>query len=300
MSITVDEYKIAAINRQTEGVALSLALCTEHHYTYVQGAGAGFVDTTGNRFRCDGHEYENGMIVRLSMTSGTAPQPFTGGTDYYIVGVLRDGTGDWFQLALTSGGAAIDILTGPNSGYYFWNLHRLPITADASLNVISSFGHPFIDGERVIFENTGGGLPGGIVAGTNYYVVNSVAKTSFQVSETKGGAALDITGPGSGTNLCYAPELSAADDVAVWLNREVFSYGASSRQTWTGPTSTDVSGETTVLTITPSGFPVPCRYAYIFRTVAMVNQGDAYQDLGASNTVGISGRSFNVRYYFPT
>ena len=294
------EYKPWAVNRQIEGIAFTLALCTEHHYTYPQGAGSGFVDTSGNRFRCDGHQYENGMIVRFAMSSGTAPAPLSANVDYYIVGVLRDGTGDWFQVSLTSGGAAIDITSGPNSGYYSWRLHRVPCTANAGTDVITATGHPYINGERVTFENVGGGLPSGIAAGSNYYVVGAVPRVSFQISATKGGAALDITGAGSGFNFVYAPELSEVDTADVWLNREVVTYANSSRQTWTGAATTDPTGATITKSITPGGFPIPARYMLIFVTEAgPVITSKWYEDLGSGSNIGLAGRSFAVRDFYP-
>ena len=292
----VNEHRLWALNQQVEGVAFSLALITEKHYTYPQGFGSGFVDTSGNRFRADGHDYENGMIIRLGMMAGTPPAPLTTNVDYYVVGVLRDGTGDWFQVAATNGGAPIDITSGATGGYYFWSLHRLPVTVDAGTDVFSAARHPFVNGERVIFENVGGGLPGGVTANTNYYCRDVVAGVSFKIAATLGGTAIDITSGGSGTQLVYAPPLDATDSAAVWLNRETVTYSTSARQTWTGATATDPTEVTRNVSFTPGGFPIPYRYAYVFITEAgPVYIGKWFEDLGAGAFITLAGRSFAAR-----
>lgn len=292
---TIDEYRLWSINRVVEGVDFSMALVSDRHYTYVQGAANGAIDLAGNRFRTDGHQYTNGMIIRLGMSAGTPPVPLDADVDYYVVNAIPD----YFQVALTSGGAAIDLTAAPVGGSYFWSLYRLPVSVDVGTDTFSAVNHPFVDGERIIFENTGGGLPAGILANTNYYVVNSVADVSFQVSTSLGGSPVNMTGAGSGTQLCYAPELNEADSAATWLNREVFRYGSAFRKTWTGATETNPLGTPEVVIFTPGIHPIPCRWAFIFLTDGMTNVAKWYQDLGAGNVILVSGRSFEVRDFVP-
>ena len=92
------------------------------------------------------------------------------------------------------------------------------ITADNSNDTITLNSHGLNDGDVVHFANTGGGLPGGISAKTIYYVRDKTTNT-FKITATRGGAALDITSNGSGTNSVYknfkAPDSRGRVDVGL-------------------------------------------------------------------------------------
>ncbi len=83
---------------------------------------------------------------------------------------------------------------------------------DVTNNRILAEGHGLVNDNRVVFY--GGAVPTGLVEGTIYFVVGVTAgdPDSFQVSATQGGAAIDITGIGSGQcKFCrIVPEVSAA------------------------------------------------------------------------------------------
>ena len=65
-------------------------------------------------------------------------------------------------------------------------------TASASdTNTFTPTGHRFYDGDRVYVL---GALPGGLPAGTRYYVVGAT-ETTFKLASTLGGDAIDITPP---------------------------------------------------------------------------------------------------------
>lgn len=65
---------------------------------------------------------------------------------------------------------------------------------EASPGVVSWTGHPLSIGSRIRFTTTDT-LPTNIVAGTWYYVIaTGFTANSFQISATKGGAAIDTTG----------------------------------------------------------------------------------------------------------
>lgn len=70
------------------------------------------VDQTNNRILAEGHTLANGNNVVF--IGGTPPTGLTEGTVYFVVGVTASDP-DYFQVSLTSGGAAID-LTGIGSG----------------------------------------------------------------------------------------------------------------------------------------------------------------------------------------
>lgn len=69
------------------------------------------VDLTNDRIYCEGHGYSNGD--KVTFHDGTAPTGLTAGTTYFVVGVTA-GDPDYFQVAATSGGSAIN-LTGQAS-----------------------------------------------------------------------------------------------------------------------------------------------------------------------------------------
>lgn len=67
-------------------------------------------------------------------------------------------------------------------------------------DLITITDHGLTDGQIVQFDNEGGSLPAGLSKDTNYYVVSSTSST-FKVSTTLGGSAVDITAAtGGGTH----------------------------------------------------------------------------------------------------
>jgi|GEM_PF-2081367 len=65
-------------------------------------------------------------------------------------------------------------------------------------DLVSSVDHRLVDDDKFIFE-TAGVLPVGLVAGQEYFVVNSNS-FSFQISNTQGGVAIGLSDVGSGTH----------------------------------------------------------------------------------------------------
>ena len=68
------------------------------------------VNVTSNVFSSTAHPYQNGDVVTLS-TTGTLPAPLVSTRDYWVVERATNS----FKLALTNGGAAIDITTTGSS-----------------------------------------------------------------------------------------------------------------------------------------------------------------------------------------
>lgn len=77
--------------------------------------------------------------------------------------------------------------------------HAVPFTANATTDTLTAKGHPYSNNDIVRLLNSGGALPAGLADKTDYYVVN-VSGDTLQLSATLGGAALDITGAGTGTH----------------------------------------------------------------------------------------------------
>jgi hypothetical protein len=78
-------------------------------------------------------------------------------------------------------------------------------------NTITITSHGFSNGNRLLFTSTGA-VPTGLVAGTQYYVINKTANT-FQISTSIGGSAVSITDVGSGLHTVVRnKDLSASFD----------------------------------------------------------------------------------------
>jgi len=73
----------------------------------------------------------------------------------------------------------------------------------ASPAVISLTNHGFIAGDKVHLKTTGA-LPTGLTLNTDYYVISAgLNANSFQVSTSRGGAAVNTSGSQSGTHIVY-------------------------------------------------------------------------------------------------
>lgn len=70
------------------------------------GAKSFQVDLTNNRVYCEGHGWAADQ--KITFYGAAAPTGLTAGTTYFVVGVTA-GDPDYFQVAATAGGAAIDI-----------------------------------------------------------------------------------------------------------------------------------------------------------------------------------------------
>lgn len=88
--------------------------------------------------------------------------------------------------------------------------YATPFTVDVSTNTLTAAGHPYVNGDVVRGFNTGGALPGGIAARTDYYAIG-VSGSTLQLSATEAGPAIDITSAGTGTHFIAGP------DDAAWV-----------------------------------------------------------------------------------
>ncbi len=69
--------------------------------------------------------------------------------------------------------------------------------------ITTSSAHGLAVNDQMVFANTAGALPGGITAGTTYYVLTVPTSTTLTLSATLGGSTLNITTSGSGTTTAY-------------------------------------------------------------------------------------------------
>jgi len=104
-----------------------------------------------------------------------------------------------------------------------------PFTADTTTNVLTVSGRTYTDGDVVRLTNSGGALPTGLSAGTDYYVRDASGYT-VKLAATSGGTAIDITGAGTGTH--FVGEIPQPIRAAMLLlighlyaNREAVNVG---------------------------------------------------------------------------
>ncbi len=91
-------------------------------------------------------------------------------------------------------------------------------------------------GDEIVFAASSGSLPTGVVSGTTYYVASDgFTSTTFKISATSGGAAINFTGTATGTYNVSAPaDLKTRLDVtASWgAGIELASGGLPAQQQW--------------------------------------------------------------------
>ncbi|MEE4381056.1 MAG: hypothetical protein V2J02_03590, partial [Pseudomonadales bacterium] len=129
-----------------------------------------------------------------------------------------DGTNPNRPLDIVTDTANVNLRDSYNANYPDPEDLRQTIgSVDAGTDTITLNGHGLQDDARVVFF--GADLPAPLVEGTTYFVINATANT-FQVSATQGGAAIDLTDAGSGTQ-----EVRLVVDVPVVIdpNVQVFS-----------------------------------------------------------------------------
>jgi uncharacterized phiE125 gp8 family phage protein len=102
--------------------------------------------------------------------------------------------------------------------------HAARVAVDFAESEFTVSGRDVAEDEALTFSNSGGALPAPLEAGATYYAID-VDGSTFQVSETEGGAAVTLTRGGSGTHFIGAvpPQLMTAINLLVahwWENRE--------------------------------------------------------------------------------
>lgn len=86
---------------------------------------------------------------------------------------------------------------------------------DISEDQIEIEDHGLVTNDKVQFSNSGGALPTGLSSSTDYYVI-VVDEDTIQVAASADGAAIDLTGTGSGTQtLEFAPMSISGTNHAV-------------------------------------------------------------------------------------
>ncbi len=104
-------------------------------------------------------------------------------------------------------------------------------TADSATDVLSSTTHGLIDDDVIELTNSGGALPTGLTIDTKYFVITATTST-FQVSTTKGGSAVNFSTNGTGTNYWHN-QMSVPDGrgefIRGWANSQTTDPDRASR-----------------------------------------------------------------------
>ncbi len=111
-------------------------------------------------------------------------------------------------------------VSGSFVGYAANGGAQLLFQIDVTNNLVRSTAHGLTNGTKIAFFNST--VPPPLVEGTVYYVISATTDT-FQVSATNGGAAIILTGAGSGCALSTIIEDVYAAQGTHTLNTD--SYG---------------------------------------------------------------------------
>lgn len=187
--------------------------------------------------------------------------------------------GDTFRLAL---------LASPNPAGF-------PFTVGAS--TLTATGHNFVTGVRVRVSSGGGALPVPLQLATTYFV-RDVAGTDFKLTDTRGGAALTITG-GTGIHTITEQQPDNTDSLATLARLEVDYQGAVIRPIYNPePAIADYVGlrallPAQTLIFEPTNGSIVWRYSLLIRNgtgtrLDATGQADNIHDHGIDKTI-VSG-----------
>lgn len=99
------------------------------------------------------------------------------------------------------------------------------VTSTGSPDTFTKTAHGLSNGDVVIFSSITGG--GGLIAGHPYFVINTAANT-FQISQTSGGAAFDLT---SDVTTATVNKLSELTGGAPAYARVAIAFAAAAAET---------------------------------------------------------------------
>ena len=182
------------------GAAIDL---TRNALTF-DGDDAAVVDVANDKI-VDTNTFTTGDYVTYSNGGGVDIGGLTDGSKYYIIAA----TASEFQLSLTSGGAAIDLTANNSVTIDSADVAVVEVTDDKIITA-----NTFSNGDIVTYDNGGGTDIGGLVNGTDYYIISASA-TEFQLSATSGGAAIDITAVGVGAAHVFRQDIGSTHSFTV-------------------------------------------------------------------------------------
>lgn len=130
----------------------------------------------------------------------------------------------WINSTLT-GGLPVVILGDFNLPPNYPRAPERSYTADASTDVLTSAGHGWTNGVAVALRTTGS-APGGLATGDSLYAqatvyyVRDATSTTFKLAASPGGAVIDLTSSGTGSNFVSATQwdLFIQSYTDLWFN----------------------------------------------------------------------------------
>ncbi len=168
-----------------------------------------FITTTGSVVINGGTMLVNNLALADFVPVGFPSIPFATGNDQKAVYFLQDPANMGSLQSnsnIASAGSVLDFTNNrlyvhngiaATHQYFVFSTNTAPtwssraVTGSAATDIISDAGHPFVNGDQVTFTSITGGA--GLTAGNTYFIANSVAGVSYQLSITTGGAAINFT-----------------------------------------------------------------------------------------------------------
>jgi len=181
------------------------------------------VDHTVDTLTKTAHGMVTGQGPIQLTTATTLPTGLSLATDYYVIRI----DANTMKLASTRANAvALTAVTFSDNGT---GAHTLTLFGvDTSDDGLLSAGHGMQTGDGPVRVTTGGGLPAGLSAGVDYYVIRIDAdrfKLATSAANALAGTAVNLTTKGSGTHqlvraLNIGKDLTA-DGIFEWLAQGV-------------------------------------------------------------------------------
>lgn len=166
-----------------------------------------------------GTECSAGNYARVSMANNLTNFPAaSGGNKSNNVAVtFAQANADWAGLATPVVAFGIfDAITAGNLLYWGWlgnDAGKLFLGSNTG-DLITCPGHTFVNTDMVrLLDVPGAALPAGLAAGQTYFIIG-VSGITFQLSLTSGGAAVTLTGDGTGLIAKIVPKPILTDDTA--------------------------------------------------------------------------------------
>lgn len=156
----------------------------------------------------DTPQFINKLASLVNANVYTGDNDFTGGTVEVPTPTASN------QAATKAYADGIALAGGPDASITTKGLTRLSVSSTATLGtvtmtiaspcVVTLTSHGLTLNDTVQFTNSGGALPTGITASTNYFVISTgLTANDFQISTTIGGSAVNTSGSQSGTHTLY-------------------------------------------------------------------------------------------------
>lgn len=240
------------------------------------------------------HGMSNGDRVAF-WSSGTLPAGISPATEYFV----RNTQADSYQISATAKGSILDI-TDTGSGTHNFTTGILycqgnlitytkkktqVFTVVAATDIVTSAAHALVNDDIINVSNSGGALPAGLAAATNYWIIEATTDT-FKLAATRGGAAIDITDAGSGIQTFVS--IKGGDTFGGTLIIPTLSYaaGALVTQSEDEPDAPKATVLESIFEHMMAGGAIPARHAIYYSAAANTDHPEYIDNWGA-NGAGI-------------